>query len=216
VARSVAKRTAAGGGKGRVEVETLSMRSRPEIGEGTAGMRNRPVKSDPKLTVLLYVLTRRRGFRPHRAPPAALVPSPPPPHPSPIPSHPLSSLLVPVRRRRAALVMRWRDGTGRRGFGETRGPGPRHPRKLYANCKQKAAASNYFRPQATTVDNLITLAQSARRRGSSARASLRRALRVRATATTTTTTRMTTTRTSAVRPRNLRVAERTRDSLEAD
>jgi len=87
-----------GGGKGRVEVETLSMRSRPEIGEGTAGMRNRPVKPDPKLTVLLYVLTRRGGFRPHRAPPAALS-SPALPHP-PLSAHPI--LLVSPRRRAAS------------------------------------------------------------------------------------------------------------------
>ena len=62
-----------GEGKGQVEVETLSMRSRAEMGEaGEKGMRNRPVKLNPKLTVLLYVLTRRA--RPHRAPPPFYMP----------------------------------------------------------------------------------------------------------------------------------------------
>lgn len=124
---------------GRNAVDEVANRDRGR-GRGNGkrdevGMRNHPVKLDPKLTVLLYVLTRRGGLdRIARHLPR-----------------------VSPRRRRAALVTRWRDGITRRGFGETR-PRPRHPRKLYANCKQKAAVSNYFRPQATTVDNLITMA----------------------------------------------------------
>lgn len=74
-----------GEGKGRVEVVALSMRSRPEMkgrggGEGgETGMRNRPVKLNPKLTVLLYVLTRRGGLdriARHRRSLCPLFPSP--------------------------------------------------------------------------------------------------------------------------------------------
>lgn len=92
-------------------------------------MRNRPAKLDPKLTVLLYVLTRHGGLDR-----IALC----------LPRH--------TSRRRAALVMRWntRRGYGKRGTADICGN--------YSELQQKAAASNYFRPQATTVDNLITVA----------------------------------------------------------
>lgn len=79
-----------------------------DVGEGTAaGMRNRPAKLDAKLTVLLYVLTRRRG---------------------------LDRIARAIPRRRAALlVTRWRWNT-RRDFGkrtaDIRG-------ETIANCSRK-------------------------------------------------------------------------------
>lgn len=85
----------AGEGKGRVEVEALSMRSRAEQGEEEEkGMRNRPVKLNPKLTVLLYVLTRRGGpdrIARHRRSPCPFTPPRNPPS--------LARLSPPRRRR---------------------------------------------------------------------------------------------------------------------
>lgn len=113
--------------------------------EGEKGMRNRPVKLNPKLTVLLYVLTRRGGLdriARHRRFPMSL-----------------SSLRVippipPTRRR--SRVTRWRWNS-RRGFGK-RGTSASTSAGTTCELQQKAAAPNYFRPQATTVDNLITVA----------------------------------------------------------
>jgi len=106
--------------------------------DGEKGMRNRPVKLNPKLTVLLYVLTRRGGLdriARHRRSlyPSALSLSP----------------LIPV-------VTRWRWNS-RRGF-DKRGTSASTSAETICELQQKAAAPNYFRPQATTVDNLITVA----------------------------------------------------------
>lgn len=133
-----------GEGKGRVEVEALSMRSRAEMGEkGEKSMRNRPVKLNPKLTVLLYVLTRRGGLDRivrHRCSPCPF---------------PLRVILPPPPV--VAAVTRWRWNSSRRGFGK-RGTSASTSAETICELQQKAAAPNYFRPQATTVDNLITMA----------------------------------------------------------
>lgn len=83
-------------------------------------MRNRPVKLNPKLTVLLYVLTRRGGLdRIARATPVLL-------SPSCNPSLPRSPF--PLRG--------WRMGPAGE-ISANAEPRPRHPRKLYANCSRK-------------------------------------------------------------------------------
>lgn len=102
---------------------------------GAENMRNRPVKLDPKLTVLLYVLTRRGGLDriARRLSPF------------------LSSLSLSLP---SSLSLRGGDGTP----GEVSANAAPASTSAETICElqQKAAAPNYFRPQATTVDNLIT------------------------------------------------------------
>lgn len=134
-----------GGGKrssgGRNAVDEVADRDGEK---GEKSMRNRPVKLNPKLTVLLYVLTTRGGLdriARHRCsscplPLCVISPSP------------VTPIVIPVTR------WRW---NGRRGF-DKRGTSASTSAETICELQQKAAVPNYFRPQATTVDNLITMA----------------------------------------------------------
>jgi len=112
---------------------------------GAENMRNRPVKLDPKLTVLLYVLTRRGGLDriARRLSPFL----------SSLSVSPCFSLSLSLSLP-SSLSLRGGDGTP----GEVSANAAPASTSAETICElqQKAAAPNYFRPQATTVDNLIT------------------------------------------------------------